>query len=77
MVHFTKINHTPPAYLMMQDIGREATPKLATTNCLKYLKTTLIMECGGVGLRNYMMYCLKKLMNNNRGFGKARHFLLS
>ena len=48
MVHFTEINQTPPPYSMLQDIGREARPKLATTNCPKYLQTTLIMGWGGL-----------------------------
>ena len=48
MVHFTEINKTPPPYSMLQDVGREATPKLATTDCLKYLQTTLIMGWGGL-----------------------------
>ena len=43
MVHFTEINQTLPPYSMLQDVGREATPKLATTNCPKYFQTTLIM----------------------------------
>ena len=47
MVHFTEINKTPPHYSMFQDIGREATSKLATRSCLKNLQTTLIMEGGG------------------------------
>ena len=48
MVHFTEINQTPPPYSILQDVGREATPKLATTNCPKYLQTTLIMGWGGL-----------------------------
>ena len=48
MVHFTEINQTPPPYSMLQDVGGEATPKLATTNCPKYLQTTLIMGWRGL-----------------------------
>ena len=46
MVHFTEINQTPPPYPMLQDVGREATPKLAARNCPKYLQATLIMGWG-------------------------------
>ena len=48
MVHFTIINQTPPPYSILQNVGREATPKLATTNCPTYLQTTLIMGWGGL-----------------------------
>ena len=47
MLDFTEINQTPPLYSVMQNIGREATSKLSTRNCLKYLQTTLIMGEGG------------------------------
>ena len=43
MVHFTEINQTLPLYSMLQDVGREARPNLATTDCPKYFQTTLIM----------------------------------
>ena len=47
VVRFTKINQTPPPYSMLHHIGREALPRLATRNCLKYLQTTLILGGGG------------------------------
>ena len=43
MVRFAEINQTPSPYSMLQHIGREATPKLATRTCLKYLQTILIL----------------------------------
>ena len=64
----------PLPYSMLQDIGRVATPKLVSTNCLRYLQTTLIMGGAGIGLRIYLRYSLKKLMKNKRGFGKTSHF---
>ena len=48
MVHFAKINQAPPPYSMLQYIGRVATPKLVSRNCLRYLQTTLIMGGGGL-----------------------------
>ena len=48
IVHFTEINQTLPSNSMLQDVGREATPKLATTNSPKYLQTTLIMGWEGL-----------------------------
>ena len=48
MFHFTEINQTPSLYSMLQDVGREATPKLAATDCPKYLQTTLITGWGGL-----------------------------
>ena len=44
MLHFREINQNPPLYSMLQDVQKEATPKLATTNCPKYFKKTLLME---------------------------------
>ena len=35
-------------YSMLQYIGRVATPKLVSRNCLRYLQTTLIMRGGGL-----------------------------
>ena len=32
MVYFTEINQAPQHCSMLRDVGREATPKLATTN---------------------------------------------
>ena len=61
-------------YSMLQDIGRVATPKLVSTNCLRYLQTTLIMGGAGIGLRIYLRYSPKKLMKDKMGFGKAWHF---
>ena len=46
MVHFAEINQVPPPYSMLQDIGRIATPKLDSRNCLRYLQTTFIMGGG-------------------------------
>ena len=46
MVHFAEINQAPPPYLMLQYIGRVATPKLVSRNCLRYLQTTSIMGGG-------------------------------
>ena len=46
MVHFAEINQAPPPYSMLQYIGRVATPKLVSRNCLRYLQTTLIMGGG-------------------------------
>ena len=46
MVHFAEINQPPPSYSMLQYIGRVATPKLVSRNCLRYLQTTLIMGGG-------------------------------
>ena len=64
MVHFTDINQTSPPYSMLQDVGREATSKLATANCPKYLhlQTTGWYDNGvrEVGLRIYVRYCLKR-----------------
>ena len=48
MVHFAEINQAPPPYSMLQYIGRVATPKLVSRNCLRYLQTTLIMGGGGL-----------------------------
>ena len=48
MVHFAEINQPPPSYSMLQYIGRVATPKLVSRNCLRYLQTTLIMGGGGL-----------------------------
>ena len=48
MVHLVEINQVPPAYSMLQYIGRVATPKLVPRNCLRYLQTTLIMVEGGL-----------------------------
>ena len=55
MVRFAETNQTPSPYSMLQHIGREATPKLATRTCLKYLQTILILFFfggggGGVGV---------------------------
>ena len=38
----------PSPYSMLQYIGRVATPKLVSRNCLRYLQTTLIMGGGGL-----------------------------
>ena len=59
MVHFANINQTPSPYSMLQHTGRVAKPKLAPRNCLRYLKTTLILGGGGwgVGLRIHLRYC--------------------
>ena len=46
MVDFADINQAPSPYSMLQDIGRVATPKLVSRNCLRYLQTTLIMGGG-------------------------------
>ena len=43
MVHLPEINQAPTHYSMLQYIGRVATTKLLTRNCLRYLQTTLIM----------------------------------
>ena len=49
MVRFAETNQTPSPYSMLQHIGREATPKLATRTCLKYLQTILILFFWGGG----------------------------
>ena len=48
MVHLAGINQAPSPYSMLQHIGRVATPKLVPRNCLRYLKTILIMGGGGL-----------------------------
>ena len=48
MVHFAEINQDPPHYSMLQHIGREATPKLLSRNCHRYLQTTLMIGGGGL-----------------------------
>ena len=48
MVHCTEINLTPSPYSVLQDVWREATPKLAKRNYLKYLQRTLIMGRRGL-----------------------------
>ena len=48
MVHLAEINQAPSPYSMLQHIGRVATPKLVPRNCLRYLKTILIMGGGGL-----------------------------
>ena len=48
MFHFIEVNQTPPPNAMLQDVWREATTKLATTNSPKYLQTTLLMGWGGL-----------------------------
>ena len=57
MVHFAEINQAPPPYSMLQYIGRVATPKLVSPNCLRYLQTTLIMGGGGLVSKFYVRYC--------------------
>ena len=46
MVHFPETNQVRSPYIMLQDIGTVATPKLLPRNCLRYLQTTLIMGGG-------------------------------
>ena len=46
MVHFTEINQAPSPYPMLQYIGRVATPKFVSRNCLRYLQTTVRMGEG-------------------------------
>ena len=53
MVHFSETNQVPFFYLVLQDIGRVAIPKLVLMNCLRSLKTTLII--GEVGLVSEFM----------------------
>ena len=43
-----EINQDPPHYSMLQHIGREATPKLLSGNCHRYLQTTLMIGGGGL-----------------------------
>ena len=50
MTHFAEINQAPPTYLILQYIGRVATPKHVQRNCLRYLQTTLIVKGGGLVL---------------------------
>ena len=49
----------PSPYSMLQDVGRKATPKLATTNSTKYLQILVNNIDNGVrkaGLRIYVRY---------------------
>ena len=55
-IHFVEINQAPSLYSMLQHTGRVATTKLVPRNCLRYSKTTLIMEGAGIGLRIYIRY---------------------
>ena len=60
-------------YSVLQYIGRVATPKLVARNCLRYLQTTLIVGVEDWS-QNLCEYYLKKLVKNERGFGKTWHF---
>ena len=77
IVLFAELNQAPSLYLMLQHVGRVATPKLVPRNCLRYLQTTLIMGGRIIGLRIFVRYCLKKEMKNKRRFGKTWHFFSS
>ena len=55
MVQFAEIIQPPPPYFMLLYIGRVATLKLLSRNCLRYLQATLIMGVG-IGLRVYVRY---------------------
>ena len=68
MVHFAGINQDPPSDSMLQHIGRVATRKLASRNCLRYLQTTLIM--GGGELVSEFMWGIV----SNRGVPKSVNF---
>ena len=46
MVHLAEINQVSSPYLMLQHIGGVATPNLVPRNCLRYLRTTLIVGGG-------------------------------
>ena len=43
MVHSVQIDQAHPSYSMLQHIERVATTKFVSRNCLRHLKTTLIM----------------------------------
>ena len=43
MIHFADINQAPSSYTMLQHIERVATTELVPRNCLRYLKTKLII----------------------------------
>ena len=58
---------------MLQIIGRVATPKLVSRNCLRHFQATLITG-EGIGLRIYVRYCLKKSIKSKRAFWKTWHF---
>ena len=53
MVHFAEINQAPSPYSMLQYIGRVATPKPVSRNCLRCLQTILTMG-GGVLASEFM-----------------------
>ena len=48
MEYFAETNQVFPAYSMLRHIGRVATLKLVSRNCLRCLQTTLIIGTGGL-----------------------------
>ena len=58
MVHFTEINQILCPYSMLQDVGREATPKLAKKKLSQILANNIDNGVRGAGLRIYVRYCI-------------------
>ena len=48
MIHFTEINQAPPPTQYFSILERIAALKLVPRNCLRYLKTILIIGGGGL-----------------------------
>ena len=60
MAYFAEINQAPPAYPMLQYIGRVAIVKLEPKKLSQILANNIDNVGRGIGLRIYLRYCLKK-----------------